>query len=147
MLFVYWACIADSDTALNQQRVKLPCSLGTVNVLLFDKRLFVYSNVEKRKCASTQVHAEVNKCARTAQRFKCARRKCTSTQIHAQVCKCASGQVSKCSSTCARPQVRNYASVQVLAHVLAQVHKCVSTCTSAQVRKCASEQVLAQVRK
>ena len=45
---VLWACIADNDTALNQQRVKSMCLVGTLNVLPFEKKQRSnYSKVQK----------------------------------------------------------------------------------------------------
>ena len=52
MLFYYWACVTDNDTALNQHKAKSMCFLGTPNVLPFEKQISVYSKVQN---PSTQV--------------------------------------------------------------------------------------------
>ena len=130
------------------------CLLGPLNVVQFNKQISLYSKVQKPSaqvckcastctsacesvqvlCASTQVLAQVRKCARnctntqvynSVQVRKCLR-KCVSVQVLAQVCKCV---VCKCASTCTSTQLRS-----------TQVHKCAST----QVREYASVQVLVQ---
>ena len=47
MLCYYWACVADNDTDLNQQKVKSMCLLGTLNVLPFEKQISVHAKVQK----------------------------------------------------------------------------------------------------
>ena len=79
MLFYCWACVADNDTALNQQRVKSMCLLGTLNVRKF----------KSTKKPSAQVFEVRNYL-----------RKCVRAQVLAQVPKCASAAVCKCASTC-----------------------------------------------
>ena len=53
------ACIADSDTALNHQRVKSMCLLDTLNVRPFEKKYLSIqkpsANVQVRKYANGQV--------------------------------------------------------------------------------------------
>ena len=140
-------------------------SLGTLNVLPFDKQIFVYAKVQKSS-------AQVFNCANTCE-AKCAsmRVKWASTQVRkwestsasvqvlSQVCK--SAQVLKYlrtyTSTSSLTHVCNYVcvSAQVLAQVLEQelalVHKYASAQVHAQVRECvstcASVQVLVQVCK
>ena len=150
MLSYYWACVADSDTELNQQRVKSMCLLSTLEV-----RKNASAHVRKwsstyamrkyaivRKCTSACASTQVCKYASTQLR------KCTNTyaseqerviaQMHAQVRKCVSTQVRECASTCASSQVCKRA----------QVHKCATTslsaCISAEVRKYERAQVFGQ---
>ena len=47
MMFYHWASVADNYTALNQQRVKSMCLLGTLDVLPFEKQISIYSKVQK----------------------------------------------------------------------------------------------------
>ena len=44
MLFLCWTSVADSDTALSQQRDK---SMGTLIMIPFDKQIYIYLKVQK----------------------------------------------------------------------------------------------------
>ena len=117
------SCVADNDTALNHQRVRSMCLLGTLNVLPFEKK--------------------TNICLFKSTLAQCA--SASNVQILAQIC--VSVQVHKCASTCASVQLY----VQVRTCASTQLHKYFLKCVSAQVRlhkylhKCVSAQVLARV--
>ena len=133
MLFYYWACVADNDTTLNQQRITSLCSQGTLNMLPIDKQISVYSKVQKPSVLSVQILAQMRKCETACE--------------SAQVCKCISAQVRKCSGTqvltSVSTQVHKSVSAQVIGvymsmvQVLAQVHNCLLKYlnVNAQVRK------------
>ena len=121
MLFLYWTCVADSDKALNQLKVKSMCLLGTLEEL----------KCASSSCASALMRKYLRKCARTQVRKYF--RKCASAQVFAEVF----ARVHECASA----RVRKYASMQVLAQV------CKSTQVLAQVLAQVREYVSAQVSK
>ena len=65
MLLYYWACVADNDAALNQQRVKSICLLGTLNVLPFEKQIYLSFQKYKKSVLSVQKLAQMRKCVST----------------------------------------------------------------------------------
>ena len=93
-------CCFNIGPALNEQRVKSMCLLGTLKVLLFNKPIYVYSKVQ----------IPVGKCANTCASMKGACRKYLSTQVHncastkyasayASICRIHSTEVHKYTST------------------------------------------------